>query len=82
MTTLTYTDQRSSAPLAPAQRAPVQRAPVQKSPVQRGSDTGEGRFAIFAIVLSVVLAVLGYAAAERPQPDAATGDPFLFVLRP
>ena len=42
----------------------------------------ERRFSAFALILSFALVMMGLLATERPRPDAATGDPFLFVLRP
>lgn len=44
--------------------------------------SGQGGFSVFALLLSFGLVMLGLFAAEYPRPDAATGDPFLFVLRP
>ena len=51
------------------------------TPALRAEAKDERRFSAFALVLSFGLVMLGLAMTVHPRPDAATGDPFLFVLR-
>ena len=55
--------------------------PADRPTVRRREDEDGGRFPVFALVLSFGLAMLGLMGAADTRPDAATGDPFLFVLR-
>ena len=53
-----------------------------RSPTRRQETAAVCRFSLFALVLSFALVMLGLFSAEHPQPEAATGDPVLFVLQP
>jgi hypothetical protein len=44
--------------------------------------SAEAAFGVLAMMFSVALVIGGIFAVEYPRPGAATGDPFLFFLRP